>query len=166
MLCFSFTCAQPNRNCREGPLFRKIFGFEDSGAMEFARVRLVVVLSLLLLVIGVGSGDAHKSIPTTLEGPFKPFTREMDPNMRLWSEDLPQHDPRVVKRAAAIYPEQISLALSTPDAMWVSWITGMRSSHGINCCVAELESDIAGISEVFSNSLSVMYGTLDVKADS
>jgi len=106
------------------PCFEGYLGFENFGAMEFARGRLLVALSLLLLMICVGFGDAHKSIPTTLEGPFKPFTREMDPKLRLGSEDLPQYDPRVVKRAAAIFPEQISLALSTPDAMWVSWVTG------------------------------------------
>lgn len=161
MLCFSLTSAQPNRNRRKGPLFRTIFGFEDFGAMEFARGRLLVALSLLLLMIGVGFGDAHKSIPTTLEGPFKPFTRELDPNMRLGSEDLPQYDPRVVKRAAAIFPEQISLALSTPDAMWVSWVTGMRSyqfSHSSKCFLAEVKSDIAEIAKVFFNSLNVIYG--------
>jgi hypothetical protein len=129
--------------------------------MEFARGRLLVALSLLLLMICVGFGDAHKSIPTTLEGPFKPFTREMDPNLRLGSEDLPQYDPRVVKRAAAIFPEQISLALSTPDAMWVSWVTGMRSypsSHSSKCFLAEVKSDIAEIAKVFFNSLKVIYG--------
>jgi hypothetical protein len=81
----------------------------------------------------------------------------MDPSLRLGSEDLPQYDPRVVKRAAAIFPEQISLALSTPDAMWVSWVTGMRpyqSSHSSKCFLAEVKSDI----KVFFNSLKVIYG--------
>lgn len=135
--------------------------------MEFARGRLLVALSLLLLMIGVGFGDAHKSIPTTLEGPFKPYTREMDPNMRLGSKDLPQYDPRVVKRAAAIYPEQISLALSTPDAMWVSWITGMQSyrfSHSSKCFVAEVKSDIAEIASV-SQFPECDLWTFDVQAD-
>jgi predicted phosphodiesterase len=67
---------------------------------------------------------ARSPIPTTLEGPFKPFTRKFDPSLRSGSDDLPMWDPRVVKRVPAIFPEQISLALSTPDAMWVSWISG------------------------------------------
>jgi hypothetical protein len=71
---------------------------------------------------GGGGGDR---IPSTLDGPFVPVTIPLDPSIRLSaSQDLPQYDPRVVKRVAAIYPEQIFLSLSTPDAMWVSWVTG------------------------------------------
>eukprot|EP01018_Ginkgo_biloba_P032485 Gb_10273 [translate_table: standard] len=64
------------------------------------------------------------SIPTTLEGPFPPLTVPLDPNLRLGSDDIPMYDPALVKRVPSIFPEQIALALSTPDAMWVSWVTG------------------------------------------
>jgi hypothetical protein len=71
------------------------------------------------------SGGGGNRIPSTLDGPFVPVTIPLDPSIRLSaSQDLPQYDPRVVKRVAAIYPEQIFLSLSTPDAMWVSWVTG------------------------------------------
>jgi hypothetical protein len=72
-----------------------------------------------------GGGGGGNRIPSTLDGPFVPVTIPLDPSIRLSaSQDLPQYDPRVVKRVAAIYPEQIFLSLSTPDAMWVSWVTG------------------------------------------
>jgi len=70
------------------------------------------------------TAETRRDIPTTLDGPFKPFTKEFDVNLRTGSEDLPLYDPRVVKRVPAIYPEQIAIALSTPDAMWVSWVSG------------------------------------------
>jgi len=71
------------------------------------------------------SSSSGNRIPSTLDGPFVPVTIPLDPSIRLSaSQDLPQYDPRVVKRVAAIYPEQIFLSLSTPDAMWVSWVTG------------------------------------------
>eukprot|EP00253_Pinus_taeda_P027647 PITA_27647 len=65
------------------------------------------------------------SIPTTLQGPFKPVTVSLDPTLRTGSDDLPNYDPRLVKRVPSIFPEQIMLALSTtPNSMWVSWVTG------------------------------------------
>jgi hypothetical protein len=71
------------------------------------------------------SSSSGNRIPSTLDGPFVPVTIPLDPRIRLSaSQDLPQYDPRVVKRVAAIYPEQIFLSLSTSDAMWVSWVTG------------------------------------------
>jgi len=74
------------------------------------------VLGLLALV------DAQ--IPTTLDGPFVPRTVAFDPSLRRGSSDLLPTDPRVVKTVVGNAPEQIALALSTPDAMWVTWITG------------------------------------------
>jgi hypothetical protein len=68
--------------------------------------------------------DTRGQIPTTLEGPFTPVTVAFDTSLRQGSNDLPVADPRVVKNVSGIYPEQISLALSTPDALWISWITG------------------------------------------
>lgn len=63
-------------------------------------------------------------IPSTLEGPFVPVTVMFDQSLRTGSDDLPHFHPRLVKRVPSIFPEQIALALSTPDSMWVSWITG------------------------------------------
>lgn len=78
-----------------------------------------------LLLIGCREqavcGDA---IPTTLEGPFVPRTVVFDESLRRGSEDLPHSHPRLIKRVPSIFPDQIALALSTPDSMWVSWITG------------------------------------------
>lgn len=64
-------------------------------------------------------------IPTTLEGPFPPVTRRFDPSLRRGSDDLPMDHPRLRKRVPPMFPEQISLALSSqPTSIWVSWVTG------------------------------------------
>jgi len=76
-----------------------------------------------ILIVAVRIAAA--SIPTTLEGPFQPVTVKFDPSLRQGSSDLSQDDPRIVKQVSGNFPEQISLALSTPDAMWITWITGM-----------------------------------------
>eukprot|EP00249_Psilotum_nudum_P022572 c28570_g1_i1 orf=365-2203(-) len=68
--------------------------------------------------------EKRSSIPSTLEGPFTPVTVPFDTALRKGSDDLPVYDPRIVKRVPSIAPEQIALALSSPDAMWVSWVTG------------------------------------------
>ena len=79
-------------------------------------------LSAICMLSGV---DAY--IPTTLDGPFEPITVSFDPSLRTGSEDLPHSHPRLVKRVPSIFPEQIALALSNPDSMWISWITGTFS---------------------------------------
>jgi hypothetical protein len=76
-----------------------------------------------ILIVAVRIAAA--SIPTTLEGPFQPVTVKFDPSLRQGSSDLSPDDPRIVKQVSGNFPEQISLALSTPDAMWITWITGM-----------------------------------------
>ncbi|ONK79509.1 uncharacterized protein A4U43_C01F7080 [Asparagus officinalis] len=79
-----------------------------------------MILILFLLFISSSS-----SIPTTLEGPFKPITRRFDPALRQGSDDLPMTDPRLAQRAKPNFPEQISLATSySPTSMWISWVTG------------------------------------------
>eukprot|EP01018_Ginkgo_biloba_P037583 Gb_25900 [translate_table: standard] len=79
----------------------------------------------LILFVFVLRGEAEAvRIPTTLEGPFEPVTVPFDNSLRGQTIDLPEDDPRVQKRVTGISPEQISLALSTPDAVWVSWVTG------------------------------------------
>lgn len=80
--------------------------------------RYVVLAAIVVLVAG---------IPTTLDGPFAPATVAFNPSLRQGSSDLPPTDPRIVKSVLGNQPEQISLALSTPDAIWVTWITGMKS---------------------------------------
>lgn len=91
--------------------------------MGISRARLVVY-ALAVLIGSVVAVEDRRQIPTTLDGPFKPYTKTFDRSLRSGSDDLPLYDPRVVKRVAAIFPEQIALALSTPDAMWVSWVSG------------------------------------------
>ncbi len=80
-------------------------------------------LSSVICIMAVRIAVA--SIPTTLEGPFQPVTVQFDPSLRQGSSDLPQNDSRIAKQVTGNYPEQIALALSTPDAMWITWITGM-----------------------------------------
>uniref|UniRef100_A0A6N2JYX3 Purple acid phosphatase n=3 Tax=Salix viminalis TaxID=40686 RepID=A0A6N2JYX3_SALVM len=67
---------------------------------------------------------AQNQIPTTLDGPFKPVTRRFDPSFRRGSDDLPMNHPRLKKNVTSNFPEQISLAISSPTSMWVSWVTG------------------------------------------
>jgi len=93
-----------------------------------------VVAPLLFLVPILTVSVASAAIPTTLEGPFEPYTRTFDPSLRSGSDDLPMYDLQVVKKVPAMYPEQITLALSTPDAMWVSWISGKWPvAFDLNC---------------------------------
>ncbi|KGN56766.1 purple acid phosphatase 23 [Cucumis sativus] len=76
-----------------------------------------------LLIIGLIVAD-DRPIPTTLDGPFLPVTRWFDPSLRRGSDDLPMDHPRLRKKVSSNFPEQISLAISTPTSMWVSWVTG------------------------------------------
>lgn len=86
--------------------------------------RVCLCVAALLLIGYREQAVCGEAIPTTLEGPFVPRTVGFDDSLRRGSEDLPHSDPRLVKRVPSIFPEQIALALSTPDSMWVSWITG------------------------------------------
>jgi len=104
----------------------------DRSAMGFMRGRITVVFAPVVLILflvqiillTVSVHVASASIPTTLEGPSEPYTRTFDSSLRSGSEDLPMYDFQVVKKVPALYPEQITLALSTVDAMWVSWVSG------------------------------------------
>lgn len=95
--------------------------------------RSIPNLSVCAMVIYMQFLEQCGAIPTTLEGPFEPATVRFDPSTRRGSDDLPPYHPRVVKKVAAIFPEQISLALSTPDAIWVSWTTGMLFTTQYPC---------------------------------
>lgn len=97
------------------------------------------------LVLGLAQFGAGQRIPTTLDGPFTPRTVEFDSSLRRGSVDLLPTDPRVAKTVVGDAPEQIALALSTPDAMWVSWVTGncplfsiaamfLRGACDLECC--------------------------------
>ncbi|KAK9289008.1 hypothetical protein L1049_017479 [Liquidambar formosana] len=81
----------------------------------------ICVLTFLIMKEMVVS-DNH--IPTTLEGPFEPVTVQFDPSLRRGSDDLPMNHTRLKKNVTSIFPEQISLAISSPTSMWVSWVTG------------------------------------------
>lgn len=88
-----------------------------------------IIPTPLLILIAVTTFPlllaAGESIPTTLDGPFKPLTRRFDPSLRRGSADLPIDHPRLRKRnVSSDLPEQIALALSTPSSIWVSWVTG------------------------------------------
>lgn len=85
---------------------------------------MVVVVMLLTGCGGLEQTRPETDIPSTVEGPFAPRTVPFDGTLTLGSEDLNGSNPRVVRTATGMEPEQIFLALSTPDAMWVSWVTG------------------------------------------
>ncbi|GKV05396.1 hypothetical protein SLEP1_g17414 [Rubroshorea leprosula] len=38
--------------------------------------------------------------------------------------DLPMDNSRLKRNVTGIFPEQITLAISSPTSMWVSWVTG------------------------------------------
>ncbi|KAG7547734.1 Purple acid phosphatase-like N-terminal [Arabidopsis suecica] len=83
---------------------------------------IIITLTSMSLLLAAG-----ETIPTTLDGPFKPLTRRFDPSLRRGSDDLPMDHPRLRKRnVSSNFPEQIALALSTPTSMWVSWVTGLE----------------------------------------
>lgn len=89
--------------------------------MELCKLRMAIAIILqIILHVGVIS----QSIPTTLEGPFKPVTRSFDPSLRRGSDDIPMDDPRLKRNVTSMFPEQIALAISSPTSMWVSWVTG------------------------------------------
>ncbi|GAV70782.1 Metallophos domain-containing protein/Metallophos_C domain-containing protein, partial [Cephalotus follicularis] len=82
-----------------------------------------ILVTLFLIIFKVLVATA-KNIPTTLEGPFKPLTRRFDPSLRRGSDDLPINHPRLQKNVTSNFPDQISVAISSPTSMWVSWVTG------------------------------------------
>ncbi|KAL7081330.1 hypothetical protein ACP275_14G033400 [Erythranthe tilingii] len=79
---------------------------------------------ILITIMAAAAPPLSEHIITTLDGPFEPTTRNFDPSLRRGSEDLPMNHPRLTKNATSNFPEQISLALSTPTSIWVSWVTG------------------------------------------
>ncbi|KAI8537895.1 hypothetical protein RHMOL_Rhmol09G0059500 [Rhododendron molle] len=96
--------------------------------MELCKLRMAIAIILqIILHVGVIS----QSIPTTLEGPFKPVTRSFDPSLRRGSDDIPMDDPRLKRNVTSMFPEQIALAIASPTSMWVSWVTG-DSQIGLN----------------------------------
>ncbi|CAA7027934.1 unnamed protein product [Microthlaspi erraticum] len=83
---------------------------------------LMMMITFISISLLLAAGE---TIPTTLDGPFKPLTRRFDSSLRRGSDDLPIDHPKLRKRnATSDFPEQIALALSTPTSMWVSWVTG------------------------------------------
>ncbi|XP_019181520.1 PREDICTED: purple acid phosphatase 23 isoform X3 [Ipomoea nil] len=101
----------------------------------------------------VEMGAGEELIPTTLDGPFKPVTRRLDPSLRQGSDDLPMKHPRLKRNVTSMFPEQIALALSTPTSMWVSWVTG---EYQIGLNVTPLDPTKVG-SEVLYGKASRKY---------
>ncbi|CAI0561077.1 unnamed protein product [Linum tenue] len=83
---------------------------------------------LLLILLCVSPSAIHAGgdrIPSTLDGPFEPVTVPFDLSLRGNAVDLPDTDPRVVRRVNGFEPEQISVSLSANhDSVWISWVTG------------------------------------------
>ncbi|XP_054805563.1 purple acid phosphatase 23 isoform X2 [Prosopis cineraria] len=113
-------------------------------------ISLAVVLALAKI------GVTEQRIPTTLDGPFKPVTRRFDPSLRRGSDDLPMTHPRLKKNVTSNFPEQIALAISSPTAMWVSWVTG-DAQIGLN--VTPLDPSSVG-SEVWHGKESGKYSSV------
>ncbi|CAN1278716.1 Purple acid phosphatase 23 [Linum perenne] len=102
------------------------------------------------------------AIPTTLDGPFKPFTRSFDSSLRRGSEDLPMDHSSLKRNVTGNFPEQIALAASSsPTSMWVSWVTG-EAKIGVN--VTPLDPASVG-SEVWYGKESGKY-TAKVRGNS
>lgn len=55
--------------------------------MGFMRGGTLVLVPFLVLFIASFAAGERRSIPTTLEGPFKPFTRKFDDSLRSGSDD-------------------------------------------------------------------------------
>ncbi|GJY63557.1 purple acid phosphatase 23 isoform X2, partial [Tanacetum coccineum] len=80
---------------------------------------LTMIMIMIMIIVACVKGH----IPSTLDGPFKPVTRKFDKLLRLGSDDLPMNHTRLRKNVTLYFPEQIALALSSVDSMWISWIT-------------------------------------------
>ncbi|URD74996.1 Purple acid phosphatase [Musa troglodytarum] len=107
---------------------------------------------------GRPSEKAARRIPTTLDGPFRPVTRRLDPSLRRGSDDLPIDHPRLARKVRPPFPEQIALAASySPSSIWVSWITGY-AQIGTNVTPAD-PSTVA--SEVWYGEESGKYSFLE-----
>lgn len=77
----------------------------------------LLINTFFITIITTQTLLAQNQIPTTLDGPFKPVTRRFDPSLRRGSDDLPMNHPRLKKNATSNFPEQISLAISSPTSM-------------------------------------------------
>ncbi|PKA61256.1 Purple acid phosphatase 15 [Apostasia shenzhenica] len=80
-----------------------------------------VAIAMLLM-----AAAAEAAVPTTLDGPFEPVTVRLgNEGFRGNAVDLPETDPRVVRKVKGFEPEQISVSLSAnADSVWISWVTG------------------------------------------
>ncbi|KAL6971128.1 Purple acid phosphatase 23 [Sarracenia purpurea var. burkii] len=92
---------------------------------EFCRLGKTSITFVITTVAAV----IAQSVPSTLEGPFRPVTRRFDPSLRRGSDDLPMDHPRLKRNVTSMFPDQIALALSSPSSMWVSWITGLAKRN-------------------------------------
>ncbi|KAL5784345.1 hypothetical protein ACOSQ2_006737 [Xanthoceras sorbifolium] len=89
-------------------------GLVSSMCENVVCVWLLVSLSLSFVYNG-------EAIPTTLEGPFKPVTVQLNKTLPINSTDLPDFP----SNAGDYQPEQISVSLSANyDSVWISWVTG------------------------------------------
>lgn len=78
----------------------------------------VIFASTVLIIVS--------GFSTTLDGPFKPETAPLDPNLNPIAFDLPESDPSFVIPNSEFRPEQISVSLSYSfDSVWISWVTGL-----------------------------------------
>nr|GME06592.1 purple acid phosphatase 23 [Ipomoea batatas] len=114
---------------------------------------LYYIFLILAMADLVEMGAGEELIPSTLDGPFKPVTRRLDPSLRQGSDDLPMKHPRLKRNVTSMFPEQIALALSTPTSMWVSWVTG---EYQIGLNVTALDPTKVG-SEVLYGKASRKY---------
>ncbi|KAG2318191.1 hypothetical protein Bca4012_040323 [Brassica carinata] len=66
--------------------------------------------------------DAY--IPSTLDGPFTPVTVQLDTTLRGKADDLPDTDPRVLRRNTGLEPKLLTPGFDALTDVLISWITG------------------------------------------
>ncbi|XP_010469546.1 PREDICTED: purple acid phosphatase 13-like [Camelina sativa] len=88
-------------------------------------VKCTMKVSLFVILVSTVTTISVHGFSTTLEGPFKPETAPLDPNLNPVAFDLPESDPSFVQPNSEFQPEQISVSLSYSfDSVWISWVTG------------------------------------------
>lgn len=128
-----------------------------------------ILLAITMMICVRGMEQVFSTLqlpnaPTTLQGPFQPITIPFNKSLGFASEDLNGTDPRVVRKVSGWQPEQIFLAVSPPDAMDVSWVTG-KSLLGLLPGRARIPScfSLQREVEVELTFLSIWQTVLDAK---
>ncbi|KAL2653087.1 hypothetical protein R1flu_021215 [Riccia fluitans] len=121
--------ANESHDCSSSPLSRTRWHFISVAALVIVLMMLSCGIHQVFIFAKANDNSelrqrsAHE-IPSTTQSPFPPKTVNFDESLTFASEDLNASNPRVARKASDMEPEQIFIALSGHDAMWVSWVTG------------------------------------------